>query len=395
MGLAFSPKGDLLVTGGGDQSLAIWDVAADAPDLQQPVARLRGHRNEIWDVAWSADAERLVTSSKDGTVKVWPARPELKPEITIDAQPSSLLGLSSDGRTVRTLTPAGEVQFWNANDGTLERSFALSADANAVTLRKGELPLIAEPHLFFGTNTGKVEIWNLADGRPVRSVSLASGAVSPLRVSNDERFLVGWDWEKKCALLWDLVTGERLATVDDFVHLEKTSAGRPVFSPDGRTLAYNSRDFSVKLWDTKRRAERHALRGHSWHISEIAFAPDGRRVATASWDGTARVWDAATGELAVPPLAGHLAGVESVSFSPDSRTLLTASGEDVLRFWNVATGTEMLAVKEPIRPLPLFGQMMSSNGNVMTWQTAVTNTVRVLHLPSLPEIDAEIRGAKE
>ena len=392
MALAFSADGRVLVTGGGDQNLVFWDVAEERPGLQQPLFRLRGHRNEIWDVEYSPDGERLVTSSKDGTVKIWPTHLPSSPGITFEAQGDQLLGLAADARTVRTVSAEGEFRIWNAADGSLVQTLALPRTTGAVTPPDGAPLIIHEPHLFFGTTAGTLETWNLPDWKPLHSVTLAGGAVTPLRMSADERLLFGWDRENNRAGLWDVTSGARLAEFGDFDYTKSwSSAGRAAFSPDGKTLAYAARDFSVKLWDTTRRAEAHLLRGHFWRLYEITFARDGRRIATSSWDGTARIWDSATGALAVPPLRGHLAGVESVSFSPNSRTLVTLGGEGVVRFWNAATGAEMLAMNEAVLPQTLMGQMLSADGNAMTWQNATTGRIHVLRLPELRDIDADIR----
>jgi eukaryotic-like serine/threonine-protein kinase len=395
-GLAFSSDGRVLASAGGDQKLLLWELTEAGLMPQQPSFRLRGHRNEIWNLNFSPDGQQLVTSSKDGTVKIWPAHPPPRPGISFDVGGDQLLGLASDGQTVRSLSPQGELRIWNADDGKLARSFLLPPNAASITKPNGDPPIMHEPHLFFGTTAGTLEIWNLQDGTPVRSVRLEGNQVTPLRVSNDERLLFGWDREKKSGGLWHLGSGEQLA---EFQDLDEAggwrTTRRAAFSPDGRTLAYATRDFSVKLWDTARGIETHVLRGHFWKIFKIVFAPDGQRIATSSWDSTTRLWDSATAALAVPPLTAHLAGVENVSFSPDARTIITVGGEGVVRLWNAATGAEMLAMTETVQPQTLVGEMLSADGNAITWQDPKTNRIHVLRLPTLPEIDAEIQRATD
>jgi WD40 repeat protein len=68
--VAFSPDGRLLASGGGDESVRIWEAATLTPLLQ-----LRGHDSYVADLAWSPDGTTLASSSGDGTVRLWDSTP--------------------------------------------------------------------------------------------------------------------------------------------------------------------------------------------------------------------------------------------------------------------------------------------------------------------------------
>jgi WD40 repeat protein len=70
--LAFSPDGSRLAAAVGDHQSGmaqIWDVATG-----QPLAALQGHRHRVTGIAYSPDGRRLITSSHDGSLRLWDAQ---------------------------------------------------------------------------------------------------------------------------------------------------------------------------------------------------------------------------------------------------------------------------------------------------------------------------------
>ena len=62
----FHPDGKRLASAGRDRSIWLWDLASG-----QEVARLEGHANYVFSLAFSPDGSSLASGSGDGTVRVW------------------------------------------------------------------------------------------------------------------------------------------------------------------------------------------------------------------------------------------------------------------------------------------------------------------------------------
>ena len=64
--MAFARDGEALITGSGDKTARVWDVAS-----RRCVATLEGHTDEVIAVAASPDGRTLATGSEDGTARLW------------------------------------------------------------------------------------------------------------------------------------------------------------------------------------------------------------------------------------------------------------------------------------------------------------------------------------
>ncbi len=65
-GVAFSPDGRLLATAASDKAARLWD-----PATSKHLGILRGHTDQVHGVAFSPDGRLLATASYDTTVRLW------------------------------------------------------------------------------------------------------------------------------------------------------------------------------------------------------------------------------------------------------------------------------------------------------------------------------------
>ncbi|KAJ1484583.1 WD40-repeat-containing domain protein [Baffinella frigidus] len=64
--VTFSPDGTRVVSASRDNTVKIWDVATGAE-----VCTMTGHSDNVLSIAFSPDGKRVVSGSKDNRVKLW------------------------------------------------------------------------------------------------------------------------------------------------------------------------------------------------------------------------------------------------------------------------------------------------------------------------------------
>ncbi|MGQ0672089.1 MAG: protein kinase domain-containing protein [Hyphomicrobium sp.] len=300
-------------------------ISSQAPVQSALIGQLRGHTGPVSALAYSSDGRTLVTSGKDGSLKVWNINgSSLIRTIELDDGPATSLALS--GPEVLTGHANGQVVLWNYERAEKVAAFKRSeAEVWSLTYAGGSNRFAA------AGPDGKVAIWDTAQvSAPLQIMDAHESIASAVAFGRSERGpLLASGGADKQVKLWNLDTFDSVRRYRG--HGDYLTA--LTFSADGKMLASASLDGAIRIWSTASNRTLRRLTGHKGKVGSLAFSPAGDALVSAGEDGQVRIWDFKRGRTA-KTLAGHAGGVRAVAFSPDGQTIASAGDDGIVRLWS-------------------------------------------------------------
>ncbi len=266
-GLAWSPDGKTLASGGSDNSVRLWTAEGDS------IAILSDHTGRIDSLMWSPDGSMLASaaSSGDGTIRLWTAQGQ--PILTIKGGPTQIDGgtritWSPDGKRLLARYGDSTADIWSIDGAILASLGAQQHDINDIVWSPDSTRVAV------ATMNKDIQTYT-ADGKP------DSALPSPMG-----NLMLRW-------------------------------------SPDGRFIAALSVDNTVRCYDVRSHSTVATIPGKGSFISDIAFSPDSLVLATASPAEPSAVilWDVRGQTLASYPAAQAVPGSVVIGWSPDGKAL--------------------------------------------------------------------------
>ena len=251
LALAFSPNGKLLVSGGTDKTVRLWETET---------GRLRRTREEhtapVNTVAFSLNGKRFWSgSSKDDTIRSWYPRDGGK------------WSSKSSARTYVTLI-----------------TIAPTDKGETVAKVYKSMPIQFQCHIKIGGNH-----WNVVSGHTdsINVLTLYGGGKIFATGSVDKTIQL-WHIADRVKPLYTLIGHtDAINTVD--------------FSINGKVIASGSSDKTVRVWDVTTGQHLHTFRGHIGEVGAVTFLGDkalantafakDKALASGSSDGSVIIWD--------------------------------------------------------------------------------------------------------
>ncbi|CAL5873443.1 uncharacterized protein PFLUO_LOCUS7722 [Penicillium psychrofluorescens] len=185
----------------GHNNVKLYDIKSTNPN---PVMTFDGHTNNITGVAFHCEGKWMVTSSEDGTVKVW------------------------DTRT-----------------GSLQRNYVHRAAVNDVVIHPNQGELIS------GDRAGMVRVWDLGESVCTHQlIPEDDTSVHSVSVASDGSLLCAGN-KKGNVYIWRMVQTEEATRIIPICTFQahKDYLTRVLLSPDVKHLATCSADHTAKVWN--------------------------------------------------------------------------------------------------------------------------------------------------
>lgn len=281
----FDSKGEKLLCLNGNEMILV-DIKTGKTENRKI------HDDLLISLDINKDDSYIVTTSWNGTVKLWDAK-NLKVVRQFVGHSKAVLGasFSPDNNSILSYSDDKSIRIWDVKSGK-EKMKLLGHSIRIM-------------HAFYNKTGDKI-----------------------VSCSFDKTMRV---WDLKNRIKSKSLKGH-MADVNDVA-----------YAPNGKYIVSASKDGTIKIWNSKSGSLFKTLTGHHSEVTSVSFSPDGKLLLSTSLDKTMMIWDANSLKL-LHTIKNSKSGLTHSRFSNDGKRFLTISEDSLVKVWNVASRKEMCSI---------------------------------------------------
>ena len=284
--IAFSPDGKRIASSGAqgegnrpvdeapDNSVRVWDLETGSQMLV-----LAEHKSAVLGLAWSPDGKHVASGGADETIRVWDSRTGARRLLLADQDGIVQSIAFSPDSTLLAAIAGQTATLWRVSDGKEYRRWRHRDTPATITFsRDGRL-------IATGSARGEIRIWDRESEGEHRSISTGLG-LNGAFFSPDSTTIASAHTDGTI-VIWDVSTGRQVSAMKG----PQRSVEWIDFSPDGQRIASCTADMVLKVWDVPSASEVYSLRAHNAPVKCVRFSPDGTSIATCGQDSLVKIWE--------------------------------------------------------------------------------------------------------
>ncbi|MCP4111117.1 MAG: hypothetical protein GY749_37255 [Desulfobacteraceae bacterium] len=390
--LAFSPDGNKLISGSGDETARIWNIRSG-----KTLHVLKGHTNDIYAVAFSSDGKLALTGSDDHTLKLWNVRTGVLIR-TLEGHDDDVTSaaFTPDGKYILSGSYDKTIRLWNGRSGKFVKVLARQDSTVGSLSFSPDGTKVVTGHGCCNANTPSY-VFSIPSGKQITTFTKHDNIVLATAVSPDGKTAATGGGDGQEIYLWNLFTGQvkqkmvgkgkvvwsvGFAKDDRSVAWGKTQEQNSVFAYGSLEQSFRIKESKTKFnltlgselkgdsgylraeesvgsWSVRtengkihptlqilkngtvlHKITRGATDGYK-HLS-LTLTPDGKTVISGG-GSVLTSYNPQTGKK-IHDFTGHTSDVWGVAVSPDSQYLVSGSDDQTVKLWEIATGNLLLTI---------------------------------------------------
>jgi WD40 repeat protein len=295
------------------------------------LATLTGHRDCVYTLERSAQANIFYSAGGDGLVVAWDLEAPENGELLAQV-PTSVYALHYLAPEHLLLVGQNQhgLQVIDVGARQVRKSVALPGGAFFDITASA-----SHQQVYVAAGDGSLFILDRGDFQLKKALRYSAKSLRSLAL-NEARNEIALGFSDASIRILDAGTGE----LKQEFQAHANSVFTVAYSPDGRYLLSGSRDAHLKVWEVAANyQEVTSVVAHLFTINHLTYSPDGQFFATCSMDKSVKIWDARTFRLLKvidkARHAGHGTSVNKLFWSARLNSLVSCSDDRTISVWDL------------------------------------------------------------
>jgi len=334
--VALSPDGKLLLSADTAHGLKLWNT-----ETGKKIRNFQGHYGKVNSISFSPDQRHFVSGGEKSTILIWDiVTGGILKSLPTNNSAINSIQYSFNGNSVLSGHANGTLAIWGARSSLLEIRFHGNLNVPFPISFSND-----NQFLLSGINNNALDLWDIKKGELIRSfrshpaieTSKYYGQITSVGFSFDNLFVTVLS-SKGDRESWNIVSGKREDISPNKFSLKFSTADRLL---DGRLLS--------GWWGTKWVAvfnpdfgEKLILGQHTTGVTAVRFSADGEIAVSGENAGLIKIWKVSSFNQKLGELNGHLDTITSISLTEDGSMIGSCSKDNTIRIWNMKEKREIV-----------------------------------------------------